>query len=189
MSAKTHDDLDSIKIIINELEKFESKDQARIVRWVLEKIDLKIEDKIIKKEELPDTTLVNQVQLVHERNQDIKTFIASKNPSTDQHFAASVAYYYKFEAPTKDRKESINSEVLQDACRLTDRSRLTDPGKTLINANASGLLDKTQERGFYSINTVGENLVAMTLPNNSVTQSTKLKPKTKSSKKVKPKKK
>jgi hypothetical protein len=36
--------------------------------------------------------------------------------------------------------------------------------KTLHNAKQSGLLDSGTEAGKFAINTVGENLVAMTLP-------------------------
>jgi hypothetical protein len=38
-----------------------------------------------------------------------------------------------------------------------------DPNKTLNNAKGLGYLD-SPERGQFTINTVGENLVAMTLP-------------------------
>jgi hypothetical protein len=88
-------------------------------------------------------------------------------------FAATVAYYFAFEAPTEERKESITADDLQDACRQVGRHRLSSPIKTLLNAHASGLLDKAGERGAYKINTVGENLVAVTLPVGSSTSGTK----------------
>jgi hypothetical protein len=46
------------------------------------------------------------------------------------------------------------------------------PAQTLINAHGAGLLD-TAERGAYAINSVGENLVAMTLPGEAADSSGK----------------
>ena len=99
--------------------------------------------------------------------QDIKSFVAKKKPHNDIQFAATVAYYFQFEAPPSERKESINGEDLQEACRKAGRTRFSKPGNTLKNAHTLGLLDRTGERGYYSVNTVGENLVAMTLPGES----------------------
>jgi len=82
-------------------------------------------------------------------------------------FAATVAYYYRFQAPEPQRKTAVTANDLQEACRLADRDRLVKPAQTLINAHGQGLLDKAGERGSYAINTVGENLVAMALPNSA----------------------
>lgn len=94
---------------------------------------------------------------------DIKSFVSLKEPKSDNQFAAVVAYYYRFEAPANQKSDAITAETLQEATRLSGRSRLGDPGKTLRNAKDQGYLDAA-ERGAYKINTVGENLVAMTLP-------------------------
>jgi hypothetical protein len=47
---------------------------------------------------------------------------------------------------------------------MVGRDRLKKPIWTLQNARTLGLLDKAEDPGAFSINTVGENLVAMTLP-------------------------
>lgn len=78
-------------------------------------------------------------------------------------FAAVVAYYYRFEAKPDEQLESISADVLQNAARLANRHRLSRPRQTLINAKQQGYLDQV-DRGQYRINSVGENLVAMTLP-------------------------
>lgn len=44
---------------------------------------------------------------------------------------------------------------------------MNNPGQTLRNACYQGLLDKAEEKGAYKVNTVGENLVAVTLPNDA----------------------
>jgi hypothetical protein len=86
-------------------------------------------------------------------------------------FATAVAYYYRFEVPEAQQKSAITAEDLQDAARKVDRDRLTKPSQTLVNAYNQGLLDKAGERGAYSLNTVGENLVAMTLPSSGTNSS------------------
>jgi hypothetical protein len=95
------------------------------------------------------------------RQVDIRQFAASKNPKSDQQFAAVVAYYYQFEAPPDERTDVINAEILGNAARLTNRRR---PSRhALNNAKRAGYLDSTGH-GNFRLNTVGENLVAITLP-------------------------
>ncbi|MBX3373905.1 MAG: hypothetical protein KF817_08720 [Phycisphaeraceae bacterium] len=93
---------------------------------------------------------------------DIKSFVLQKSPTSDMQFAAVVAYWYRFEAPPAERKETITSDVLIEAARLSGRKRPPKPRMTLTNAKNQGYLDSVS-RGEYSINSVGENLVAMTL--------------------------
>ena len=87
----------------------------------------------------------------------------SKKPRSDIQFATATAYYYRFEASPDQRKDSINAEVLQDAARLAARARFAHPVMTLTNAKNQGYIDQAG-RGAYRINSVGENLIAMTLP-------------------------
>jgi hypothetical protein len=55
---------------------------------------------------------------VAETTQDIKSFVTAKNPRSDVQFAATVAYYFQFEAPQSERKSAINKDDLQDACSV-----------------------------------------------------------------------
>jgi hypothetical protein len=102
---------------------------------------------------------------------DIKTFISNKQPRRDVQFAAAVAYYYRFEAPQAERKDAINKDDLQEATRRAGRERLGNPLQTLNNAHTLGLLDRGSDKGTFTINSVGENLVAMTLPGDGATSS------------------
>lgn len=166
------DDLEAVRTIAATLEKFNKNDQERIIRWACEKLGF----------ETPQSQLLNQQQvspqasLQNINNQfsgtvkDLKSFVNEKNPSSDMQFAATVAYYYKFEAPVNERKDLITNTILQDAARLSNRARLSDPGQTLRNAKLNGMLDGGDEKGTFKINTVGENLVAMTLPQNSTSK-------------------
>lgn len=109
---------------------------------------------------------------------DIRQFTAAKAPKSDQQFAAVVAYFYRFEASEANQKEAIDAETLREAARLADRKRLSNPLATLNNAKNSGYLDGAGS-GEFRINSVGENLVAMTLPGNSAQGPPKRKARTK----------
>lgn len=161
------DDLESVRAIVTALQDFDAKDQERIIRWAREKLGLSASaTPLTPPSDYSPPAAVRPPSDVHlgSRSTDIKTFVESKNPPNDVQFAATVAYYHRFEAPKSERKDSIRSTDLQDACRKANRKRLSDPGTTLRNAHRLGLLDKGNEPGNYSINSVGENLVAMTLP-------------------------
>ena len=101
-----------------------------------------------------------------QRTMDIRTFTADKAPKNDIQFAAVAAYYYRFLAPGQERKEAIDGNDLQDAARKADRRRPGHAAQTLRNAKNAGYLDSAGT-GRFSINAVGENLVAVTLPGGS----------------------
>jgi hypothetical protein len=174
MSQQT-DDLEAVRVLVNTLEKFEKPEQERIIRWAREKLGLELQQNNRQAIQQQFPAQSQQLNSFSGQVKDLKSFIATKIPRNDRQFATAVAYYYKFEAPIPDRKESIDSAILQDATRLANRERLKNPGQTLRNSNFNGLLDKAEEKGFYKINTVGENLIAMTLPqtNKSIKKATK----------------
>lgn len=157
------DDFEAAKTIADLLKGMDPGRQVRILRWVSE--SLGIEQIIPQQRDSSqlDVTPDPRVSLPSVGATDIKSFVAAKDPNSDNQFAATVAYFYRFAAPQHERRDSITAEILQEATRLAGRARLGDPGKTLRNAKNMGYLDAT-DRGEYRINTVGENLVAMTLP-------------------------
>ncbi len=170
--AKATDDLEAVRIVTAALEEFSPDDQERIIRWAREKLGLTATPrshsdirtsqgaKPALAGQSPDAPSVNEPAVP----KDLKTFTTTKSPKSDVQFAATVAYFYRFEASPDQRRIEIDRVVLQDACRLAGRARLKDPLKTLNNAKSLGLLDSGAEPGRFVINTVGENLVAMTLP-------------------------
>lgn len=99
---------------------------------------------------------------------DIKSFTAAKAPKSDQQFAAVVAYFYQFEAPAGQRKDSIDAATMKDAARLAVWGQVNNWNMTLHNATRAGYLDKA-DRGGFKLSSVGENLVAITLPGNGAT--------------------
>ena len=149
------DDLEAVRAVVDAIKDFKSDEQQRIFRWVAEKLGLP----------QPFASSVHVVPPpVPAGTKDIKTFIAEKDPKKDVQVAAVVAYYYRFEAPPAERKDAINKEDLQEAMRLAGRPRFNNPLQTLANAHIVGLLDRGSEKATFTLNSVGENLVAMTLP-------------------------
>ncbi|SRR4030042_519568 len=171
--TKPADDLEAVRIIADALKDFEDKDKNRIIRWAKERLNLPSEGTspqiIPVTPSLPAQSVPGPATV-----SDIKAFVNYKNPRSDVQFATTVAYYYQFEAPEGQRKNAVGSADLQEAARLASKPRFKDPGTALRNAHMMGLLDKGSERGTYSINSIGENLVAMTLPSSGSPASPKV---------------
>ena len=195
--SPNHDDLDALRVVVDAVKDFDHEDQKRIFRWAGEKLGL---PPVFENTEIGQMTPAQgtpartpEQPAVHPStpatSKDIKSFIVEKNPPNDVQLATTVAYYYQFEAPESERKDSINGQDLQEACRLAGKARFQSPGNTLSNAHKLGLLDKAGERGYYAVNTVGENLVAMTLPGDGNSGGSPRRPKKKAATKKAPKKK
>jgi hypothetical protein len=153
------DDFDIGKAIFEQLKELSPERQERILRWVAEALGRRVA--AIGIPGSPSGPV--GASPTDARTSDIKSFVAAKAPQSDNHFAAAVAYYYRFEAESSLRRDSIDAGTLQDAARLAGRKRLANPRATLNNAKSVGYLDAAA-RGEFSINSVGENLVAMALP-------------------------
>jgi hypothetical protein len=167
---KDKDDLAAVRLITDALEGFEAKDQERIIRWAREKVGLAVApvhtahppSPSLPAGSLPAGSAAPGSTALTAK--DLKTFVAEKKPKNDVQFATTVAYYYRFEAPENLRKNELNGDDLQEGCRLVGRERFTNPSQTLRNAHTLGLLNKGSEAGFFAVNSVGENLVAVALP-------------------------
>jgi len=171
---QTPDDLDAVRTIVKALEEFEPKEQERILRWAREKLGLWVSSNPQDKPLPFLTTDQSQPSFATTKPAiDIKKFLNLKQPTSERQLAATIAYYYRFEAPDNERKEAITKDDLLNACRLADWDRPKKPEQTLVNTQHAGLLDKGPERGTYVINSVGENLVAMALPEVTKLQPTK----------------
>lgn len=159
------DDLEAVRKVVEALEGFKSEEIDRIIRWAREKLGFASGTPGVSTPPSHSTQQQPPVGRSESKPKtDIKTFVDTKNPKSDMHFAVTIAYYYRFEAPEDQRNEEITGDDLQEACRQVGRKRLKDPGQTLRNTHFHGLLDKGDKPGAFSINAVGENLVAMTLP-------------------------
>jgi len=172
MSGTTHepgDDFEAAKAVFEKLRDLSRERQERVLRWVAEGLGVANPGAVQPASSQAGTGQKEVADRLPSQASgtpgvtDIKSFIAAKSPKSDQQFATAVAYYYRFEAPPAQRKETISTATLQEAARLSGRKRLTNPNSTLNNARNQGYIDNAG-RGEFSINTVGENLVAMALP-------------------------
>jgi hypothetical protein len=179
--AKTADDLEAVRVVTTALGGFSPEEQERIIRWAREKLGLAAGPRNLQDTPAPPVSSPFPGDRPKTPGpapaKDLKTFVVGKSPKNDVQFAATVAYFYRFEAPPEQRRNEIDGVILQDACRLTGRERFKQPRTTLNNAKNLGLLDSGGEAGKFVINTVGENLVAMTLPGQSNSPAKSRKPK------------
>jgi hypothetical protein len=160
------DDFDIAKGIFDQLKDLPTERQQRVLRWIAEGLGVAPGSPAAPVHGVGTPTLPAlppSPATVVAGTGDIKTFVAAKAPKSDMQFAATVAYFYRFEAPPAQRRDAIDGDALQEAARLAGRKRLANPRATLNNAKAAGYLDGVA-RGEFTINSVGENLVAMTLP-------------------------
>jgi len=181
MSQKP-DDLAAIKTICDALEPFDEGERERILRWASERLGLKgmVPAPPQTQQGAPPPNS-GQPVVTHQGSKDIKTFLDEKNPNSANQLVAAVAYYFKFEAPVAEKKTSITADDVMEACRKGNRERPKHPNQILINASAFGLIDKVGT-GTYEINSVGENLVAVSMPTSGHGNSGSRKPPAKTKK-------
>jgi hypothetical protein len=161
MSQKP-DDLDALRAIVAALEPFDENERERIMRWASEKLGIK-NVTVNTQTTPPASTNSSNPPASQSGTKDIKSFLTEKSPTSANQLVAAVAYYYKFEAPISERKNSITKEDLLDACRKATLERPKAPNVVMVNAAKYGLVDNVGT-GAYEINAVGENLVAVTMP-------------------------
>lgn len=162
MSQKP-DDLDALRTIITALDPFDESERERIMRWASEKLGIKNIAPPMTQGVPPAANNPNIPPTTPGGIKDIKSFLTEKNPTSANQLVAAVAYYYKFEAPVAERKNSITKEDLLDACRKATLERPKAPNVVMVNAAKYGLVDNVGT-GAYEINAVGENLVAVSMP-------------------------
>jgi hypothetical protein len=169
-SGPTKGPLDAAQKIVVELQGMTNDQQALALKFATETLGLQLPTAHAQAMQTPvhSPSMVPSAasSVAPGQRTDIKTFTATKAPKSDQQFAAVVAYYYQFEAPAGQRKESIDAATMKDAARQAARRQVNDWSITLSNAMRTGYLDKG-ERGAFKLNSVGENLVAITLPDNA----------------------
>lgn len=173
---------DICKEISAKLSSLPEEEKGRALRWVAESLGVSLSSAAV-----PSSPSHQRQEAASDRAigpspvpaKDIRAFIEEKCPTSDVQYAVVVAYYYRFEAPEPERHETITPELLQKSTRLAGRKRFEKPRVPLNNAVTLGYLDRA-DKGQFSINAVGENLVAMTLPGKSEETAKKRKTKERS---------
>jgi len=114
------DDLEAIRTVVKALEPFGPEDRERIIRWASEKLGMATHAAInVPTKPVEPASRIpapsDPTPLAATTAKDICSFIATKQPRSDNQLAAVVAYFYHFEAPEAERKDSIGKEELVDA--------------------------------------------------------------------------
>ena len=183
--TKAPDKFEAARAVVDTLKDFDPTEQEMIFRWAAESLGLpqpfgasgatKPPSHVAGTVPPPGPPSQAAPPTPGSSPQDIKSFVAAKSPRSDVQFAATVAYYYQFVAPPSVKKTAITKEDLVDAFRKVGGRKIPPhPEMTLNNAYLAGLLDRA-EKGAYGINSVGENLVTMTLPDGGSTPNKKKK--------------
>ncbi|MCG2626985.1 hypothetical protein L6654_10145 [Bradyrhizobium sp. WYCCWR 13023] len=164
----TKSPLDAAQKIVSELAGMTPEHQLLALRFSMETLGLRLPTPLAPiaaplphpPQEMPPHTAPGA-----DHSTDIRSFTAMKSPKSDQQFTAVVAYFYQFEAKPDERKDSIDAEIMKEAARLAGRPQVSRWNMTLTNAKNAGYLDAAGG-GKFKLSSVGENLVAITLPGN-----------------------
>jgi hypothetical protein len=176
--AASGEEFEAGKIVFETLKPLSRERQERVLRWVAE--TLGITNPVSTKpsaapHSVPPPVIEPTPRIRQTPAADIRSFIAEKHPRSDIQFVTAIAHFYRFEAPEDQRRDAIDADFAQAATRLADWDRLANPLSTLNNAVTKGYLDRSA-RGEFRINTVGENLVARTLPGDGEAAPARRKP-------------
>jgi hypothetical protein len=162
-TASSTSPLDAAQKIVADLDGMTRENQCLAVKFAIETLGLQLAAAPVSTLSPQGNTPSRAPLASPEHSTNIRTFVESKSPKTDQQFAAVVAYFYQFEAPPQQRRESIDVQIMKDAARLANWPQPPNWRFTLTNAKNAGILNAAGEGG-YTLSPVGENLVAITLP-------------------------
>ena len=117
---------DAAKAIVDALKGLDKQSQTLAMRFASETLNLQpIITTPTPVSPVPAAPPLTPQHEIHKspHSTDIKQFTEEKAPKSDQQFAAVVAYFYRFKAPEKDRRETIDANALQEAARLAGRKQ------------------------------------------------------------------
>lgn len=165
--------LDAAQKIVAELTGMKREHQSLAIRFAVETLGLDASGlstphpprSAVQPHEPVAQRAQGQDNAVHSTN--IRSFTEMKDPKSDRQFTAVVAYFYQFEAKPDERRDTIDSDVMKEAARLANWPQVARWSMTLTNAKNAGYLDAAGN-GQFKLSSVGENLVAITLPGGQV---------------------
>jgi hypothetical protein len=172
-SSSTKSHFDAAKKIVEELNGMTKEHQTLAIKFAVETLGLQSQAAVVSPTASSPSVAPLSVATPSggaAPSTDIKTFTDMKVPKSDQQFTAVAAYFYQFEAPLDQRKDVIDAETMKNAARLAGRKQPPKWKYTLINAKNAGYLDPAGN-GNYKLSSVGENLVAINLPENVASAS------------------
>src|SRR5256885_7190215 len=100
----TADDFEVAKAVADQLKSLDRDRQVRVLRWVSESLGItapSLERPAAPAGQERPSEMQNETRSSGSVN--IKSFMESKAPKSDNQFVTAVAYFYRFEAPRNER--------------------------------------------------------------------------------------
>lgn len=164
-SASGDAEIQAIEQVIQALEPLEGDARDRVLEYAFKRLG--IADLISSRTPLEpiveESSLPPKTPESLSRAADIRALREEKQPSSANEMAAVVGYYLAEVAPEAERKTEIGTPDIEKYFKQAQQRLPQAPSKTLQNAAAAGYFDSAS-RGLYSLNPVGHNLVAHSLP-------------------------
>jgi len=167
-------ELKAMNDIIVTLNGLEDNSRVRVIKYVLERIELASNNKFtLKQIDFPAVSSeINETGYTTTQSSpsflDIRTLKIQKDPKSGIQMAVLVAYYLQEVASIADRKEAIDTRDIEKYFKQAPYKLPTGKNgaaDVLNNAKKAGYLEATG-RGTYKLNPVGYNLIAHGLPEN-----------------------
>lgn len=167
--TKDDEELRAIQQVIDALSNLNSEARTRVISYVFQRLGISSPSPLIHTG-MPGATPIPPMEIGAAVAQpgrpqvDIRTFGQEKSPRSANERVAVLGYYLTELAPANERKPEISAG---DITKYFKQAGFPLPGKaamTLVHAKSAGYLDACAERGKYTLNPVGYNLVAHSLP-------------------------
>lgn len=155
----------SIEQVIEALDPLDAEARTRVLEYAFKRLGIEglgvsPGDRLaIRKEKTPVPPETSSTRPLT----DIRALREEKQPKSANEMAAVVGYYLAEVAPEPERKVELGTADIEKYFKQAQQRLPEAPGKTLPNAMAAGYFDSVG-RGLYSLNPVGHNLVAHSLP-------------------------
>jgi hypothetical protein len=169
MAENIEKEIEAIKTVLTALEPLSPEARSHVLGYVLTRLKIalpavqQVERSSIpaRPADLPSGAAGGggpQPTVIH-----IKSLKEQKKPHSASEMAALVAYYMANVAPEKDRRDRINTKLVETYFKIAEFPLSQKPQFTLPNAKAAGYLDAVGN-GEYKLNAVGHNLIVHGMP-------------------------
>lgn len=156
-------EIEAIQMVIKALGALETSSQARVLDYVLGRLNLtKLTQPVAHEISIPPGPAEVKRATTSTNPTDIRTLKEQADPSSASEMAALVAYYLSELAPEDEKQETISRSDVEKYFKQAKFRLPRAPSFTLPNAKYAGYLDQVAQ-GQYRLNPVGYNLVVHSL--------------------------
>jgi hypothetical protein len=171
MAADIEKETEAIKTVLNALEPLPPEIRTHVLGYVFTRLNIAVpaaqqveKSSILTRHTEPSPAAPEkQAERQSQTPTHIKELKEQKKPNSASEMAALVAYYLANLAPQADRKDRVNTKLIETYFTIAEFPLPTKTQFTLPNAKAAGYLDAIGN-GEYKLNAVGHNLVVHSMP-------------------------